>query len=217
VVSSAAKDLVSRMLHIDPHQRISLQQVLTHRWIVTRDQLPQNRLVLPDASHAVKVPLSTVDVGCGSSVLLCSSYWKETHTHTQPFNGLWSGTTRVGRYQKKHSPTHTHPDQRTSFIIFKSIYNDQWHPLCSFYMFDSPLVQALSRSSLVFLLALDPQLHTPYISLPNHHLLFAAHATCSAAIPMLCHLYLVTLSTPYLGVCLSLTPHIHLTILISAR
>ena len=41
-----------------------------------------------------------------------------THTHTQPFNGLWSGTTRVGRYQKKHSPTHTHPAHRTSFIIF---------------------------------------------------------------------------------------------------
>ena len=43
--------------------------------------------------------------------------WK-THTHTQPFNGLWSGTTRVGRYQKKHSPTHAHPDHRTSFINF---------------------------------------------------------------------------------------------------
>jgi len=40
------------------------------------------------------------------------------HTHTQPFNGLLSGTTRVGRYQKKHSPAHTHPDHRTSFIIF---------------------------------------------------------------------------------------------------
>ena len=40
------------------------------------------------------------------------------HTHTQPFNGLWSGTTRVGQYQKKHSPTHTHPDHRTSFITF---------------------------------------------------------------------------------------------------
>jgi len=40
------------------------------------------------------------------------------NTHTQPFNGLLSGTTRVGRYQKKHSPTHTHPDDRTSFIIF---------------------------------------------------------------------------------------------------
>ena len=35
----------------------------------------------------------------------------------RPFNGLWSGTTRVGRYQKEHSPTHTHPDHRASFII----------------------------------------------------------------------------------------------------
>ena len=41
-----------------------------------------------------------------------------THTHTQPFNGLFSGTTRVGWYQKKHSPIHTHPDHRTSFITF---------------------------------------------------------------------------------------------------
>jgi len=99
-----------------------------------------------------------------------------THTHTQPFNGLLSGTTRVGRYQKKHSPTHTHPDHRTSFIIFH-----QWHPLCSFYVLDSPLVQPLSRSSLVFLLVLDLQLHTPYISSPNHHLLFTAHAHTNAA------------------------------------
>ena len=36
----------------------------------------------------------------------------------RPFNGHLSGTTRVGRYQKKHSPTHTHPDHRASFIIF---------------------------------------------------------------------------------------------------
>jgi len=44
---------------------------------------------------------------------------EHTHTHTQPFNGRWSGTTRVGgRYQKKHSSTHTHPDHRTSFINF---------------------------------------------------------------------------------------------------
>ena len=34
-------------------------------------------------------------------------YHTHTHARTQPFNGLWSGTTRVGRYQKKHSPTHT--------------------------------------------------------------------------------------------------------------
>ena len=43
----------------------------------------------------------------------------DTHTHTHSrFNGLWSGRTRAGRYQKKHSPTHTHPDHRTSFITF---------------------------------------------------------------------------------------------------
>jgi len=42
-----------------------------------------------------------------------------THTHThQPFNALWSGNARVSRYQKKHSPTHTHPDHWTSFINF---------------------------------------------------------------------------------------------------
>ena len=130
-----------------------------------------------------------------------------TCTHTQPFNGPWSGTTLVGRYQKKHSPTYTHPDHQTSFIIFLHLQrNDLWHPLCSFYVLDSPLVQPLSRFSLVFHLVLDPQPHTPYISSTNHHLLFTAHAHtnagCSAAIPMLCHLYLVSLSTPFLGVCL---------------
>jgi len=42
---------------------------------------------------------------------------------------------------------------------------------------------------LVFPLVLNPQLHTPCISSPNHHHLFAAHANtnaaCSAAISML--------------------------------
>ena len=42
----------------------------------------------------------------------------DNNTTQQPFNGLWSRTTRVGRYQKKHSPTHTHPDHWTSSIIF---------------------------------------------------------------------------------------------------
>ena len=44
------------------------------------------------------------------------------HKQQRPFNGLWSGTTRVGRYQKKHSPTHTHPDHRASFITFLHLY-----------------------------------------------------------------------------------------------
>jgi len=35
----------------------------------------------------------------------------------QPFYGPLSGTTRVSRYQKKHSPTH-HPDRHPIFISF---------------------------------------------------------------------------------------------------
>ena len=128
-----------------------------------------------------------------------------THTHTQ--NRL----TTFGPGQPRQAGTRRNTHTLTPILIIghplSSSSIHQWHPLCSFYVLDSPLVQPLSRSSLVFLLVLDPQLHTPYISLPNHHLLFAAHAhtnaACSAAIPMLCHLYLVSLSTPYLGVCLS--------------
>jgi len=33
---------------------------------------------------------------------------KHTHIHTQLFNGPLPRTTQVSRYQKKHSPTHTH-------------------------------------------------------------------------------------------------------------
>ena len=88
------------------------------------------------------------------------SQHSHTYTHIQPFNGLWSGTTRVGRYQKKHSPTHTHPDHRTSFIIFLHLQRSMASTLFILRA-DSLLVQPLSRSSLVFLLVLDPQLHTP--------------------------------------------------------
>ncbi|KAM3595495.1 uncharacterized protein V6R79_024300 [Siganus canaliculatus] len=43
-VSDAAKDLVSKMLHVDPHQRLTAKQVLKHRWIVQRDKLPNSQL-----------------------------------------------------------------------------------------------------------------------------------------------------------------------------
>ena len=119
-----------------------------------------------------------------------------SHTHTQPFNGFLSGTTRVGQYHKKRSPILYH---LPPFTTIHSIFFVQLTCL-------TVLGQLLSRSSLVFLLALDPQLHTPCISSPNHHHLFTAHAhtnaVCFGAIPMLCHLQLVSLSAPYLGVCL---------------
>ena len=47
-----------------------------------------------------------------------TTYYGTQQQQQQPFNGRLSGTTRVGRYQKKHSPAHTHPGQRTSFITF---------------------------------------------------------------------------------------------------
>ncbi|XP_023962661.1 ribosomal protein S6 kinase alpha-3 isoform X3 [Trachemys scripta elegans] len=53
-VSVTAKDLVSKMLHVDPHQRLTAAQVLRHPWIVDSDQLPQYQLNRQDAPHLVK-------------------------------------------------------------------------------------------------------------------------------------------------------------------
>ena len=113
----------------------------------------------------------------------------KTHSHTTVLWNL-SGTTRVSRYQKKHSPTHTHRSHQSSQSAF-SIYYDPWHPPYSIHVLYS-LFPNLSKFSLVYLLAWYPPLHTPYISSPNHCLLFAAHAhtiaTCSAVVLRLCPL-----------------------------
>jgi len=156
-----------------------------------------------------------------STRVLCKECSLHTHTHTH--NRLRAFG--PGQPGKAGTRRNTHP--LTPILIIghplssSSIYNDQWHPFCSFYVLDSPLVQPLSTSSLVFLLVLDPKLHTQYTSSPDHHHLFAAHAhtnaACSAAIPMLCHLYLVSLNSLLGSLSFSLTTHIHLTILISAR
>ncbi|XP_012695927.1 ribosomal protein S6 kinase alpha-2 [Clupea harengus] len=48
LVSDAAKDIVSKMLHVDPHQRLTAPQVLRHQWIVDREQLSQSQLIRQD-------------------------------------------------------------------------------------------------------------------------------------------------------------------------
>ncbi|XP_078265587.1 ribosomal protein S6 kinase alpha-3-like isoform X1 [Rhinoraja longicauda] len=53
-VSDVAKALVSKMLHVDPQQRLSTPQILRHPWIIHRDQLPQFHLNRQDAPHLVK-------------------------------------------------------------------------------------------------------------------------------------------------------------------
>uniref|UniRef100_A0A4W3IFQ6 non-specific serine/threonine protein kinase n=1 Tax=Callorhinchus milii TaxID=7868 RepID=A0A4W3IFQ6_CALMI len=62
-VSDMAKDLVSKMLHVDPHRRLTTAQVLQHPWIVLRDKLPQFHLNRQDAPHLVKVKLIVYRIG----------------------------------------------------------------------------------------------------------------------------------------------------------
>ncbi|XP_051061955.1 ribosomal protein S6 kinase alpha-2 isoform X2 [Phodopus roborovskii] len=52
-ISDAAKDVVSKMLHVDPQQRLTAAQVLKHPWIVNREYLPQSQLSRQDV-HLVK-------------------------------------------------------------------------------------------------------------------------------------------------------------------
>lgn len=49
------QDLLSHMLHVDPHQRYTAEQVLKHSWITCRDTLPHFQLTRHDAPHLVKV------------------------------------------------------------------------------------------------------------------------------------------------------------------
>ncbi|KAI7805226.1 ribosomal protein S6 kinase alpha-2 isoform X1 [Triplophysa rosa] len=48
-VSDAAKDIVTKMLHVDPHQRLTAPLVLRHPWVVNGDQLSQSQLIRQDA------------------------------------------------------------------------------------------------------------------------------------------------------------------------
>ncbi|XP_042545634.1 ribosomal protein S6 kinase alpha-2 isoform X2 [Dipodomys spectabilis] len=52
-ISDAAKDVVSKMLHVDPQQRLTTLQVLKHPWIVNRELLSQSQLSRQDV-HLVK-------------------------------------------------------------------------------------------------------------------------------------------------------------------
>ena len=124
------------------------------------------------------------------------------HTHTTvkwPFVRDYPG-----RPVPEETFTHSHPSWSSDILYhlppFTTIHGFLFVQFTSLTV----LSDKFSPGPLVFLLALDPQLHTPCISSPNRHHLFAAHAhtnaACFAAVPMLCHI--VSLSAPYLGVCL---------------
>nr|CAH0101126.1 unnamed protein product [Daphnia galeata] len=48
-VSAPAKDLVRKMLDLDPAKRLTTAQVIAHPWILQRHTLPENQLAMQDA------------------------------------------------------------------------------------------------------------------------------------------------------------------------
>ena len=144
------------------------------------------------------------------------------HTQHNRFMALWilSGTTRVSRYQKKHSPTHTYRGHQSSLVCFLHLLRSSpQHPPCWIHVPDSlfhdlqvffglPLGLAPSASYAIhfFIQSLSSFSST----CPYHCSLFC----CSTKIMS----YNPSLSlNPLLGtLSCSLTPHIYLTILISA-
>ena len=142
-------------------------------------------IFMPDALPATALPIYPA--------------WETTTQQQQPLYGPLSGTTRVSRYQKKHSPTH-HPDH----LIFISFFHLPRSTASSLFKLHAS--QSFCTTSLHvlfgYLLVWSPPPHIPYISSPSQCVLFATHAhtiaTCFAVVSILYNLFLVFLSTPYL-------------------
>ena len=134
-------------------------------------------------------------------------YGSYTHNH---LTALGPGLPRVGRYQKKHSPTHTRPDHHTSFINFLHLLRSIASSVFSLHAWQSFLTTSL-RVLFGLALGLGPCTSYSMHFFTNHHVLFTPHAhaisACSAVIPMLCHLYLISLSAPYLEIRLLAMDH----------
>ena len=145
---------------------------------------------------------------------------RSTVLQQQPFYGPLSGTTRVSRYQKKHSPTH-HPNHHAIFISFfhlpRSIASSlfklhAWQSFCttSFHvLFGLPL--GLESSTSYSIHFFTQSVSSFRSTCPYHRNLFCCSINIISSIPSLSlNSLLGTLS-------FTLTLHIHLTILISAR
>ena len=123
----------------------------------------------------------------------------------RPFYGPLTGTTRVSRYQKKHSPTH-HPDHHPTFISFlhlpqsvaSSLFKSRaWQFFCttSFHvLFGLPLGLEPSTSySIHFFTQSVSSLRS---TCPYHCNLFCCSINIISSI--------FSLSTPHLELCLFL-------------
>jgi len=88
--------------------------------------------------------------------------WKHLYTYTHNhLMALCPWLPGSSRYQKKHLPTHTHPDHPLSTSFIHSILVVQF--TCLIF-----LCHNVSPGSVWSYLVWDPLLHTPYISSPSH-------------------------------------------------
>ena len=117
-----------------------------------------------------------------------------TTTTQQPFYGPLSRTTRVSRYQKKHSPTH-HPDHHPIFISFfhlpwsiaSSLF--KWHAWQSFcttsfhVLIGLPL--GLEPSTLYSIHFFTQSVSSYHSTCPYHRSLFCCSINIISSIPSL--------------------------------
>jgi len=150
----------------------------------------------------------------------CWHFKRNQQQHTQPFYGPLSGTTRVSRYQKKHPPTH-HPEHHPIFISFFHLLQSiasSLVKLCAWQYFRTTSLHVLFGLPL----GLEPSTsYSTYISSPNQA---SFCSTCTYLCNMFCCSINIISSIPTLSLnsllgtlSFTLTLHIHLTILISAR
>ena len=108
--------------------------------------------------------------------------------------------------QKKHSPTHTHPDHRTSFINFLHLLRSiasSWFSLCAWQSSQTTSLQVLFGLPLglgpltSYFMHFFTQSSSSFRSTcPYHHSLFCCNTSAMSSIPNL------SLSLPYLAICL---------------
>jgi len=108
----------------------------------------------------------------------CMHAHTHTNTYTQPFNDPLSRTTQVGRYQKKHSPIHTHPDHQTSFINFLHLLRS-----IAYSLFNLLSWQSFTTTSLQVLFGLGPFASCSILFFTQSSSSF--HNTCPPSQPLL--------------------------------
>ena len=149
-------------------------------------------------------------------------FFQLEHTHTQLFNSLLSGTTWVGRYQKKHSPTHTHPVHQASFINFlhllRSVVSSLLN-LCTWQSFSTTSLQVLfglplglgpsTSNSMHFFAQSSSSFHN---KCPYHCSLFCCNTSVMSSIPNLSQLptwksIFLTSTWPFSSLLAEVPPH----------